>query len=240
MWVFHIGSTSGLNHVISAAVGGKTLLSLGHPDSGPGDYNTAEADYPDANTDYVESFYDGSEDDFEYPPLEPTEPVPETRTGALLHPDDYNEPRRSDLEPTLLYPESSYPHPELDSVLLFPEGEEVPSVASSVSEDTRTPSSPLVYESPIEAVTAVLLGRASKEEEEDGGVHSETESSPIYPEEEVLLESFPDNAPPFGHRRRIVDVDEDVGFNPDGEFLGCHSWAQGERRCLESLPAVGG
>lgn len=187
------------------------------------DPSILDTKYPDAKTDYA-PFYDWNEDflDIGVTPV----PDPERRSGAALNPDnhfDYNEPRHSgarldvDLESTVAYPGSrQLPlYPELDSILLFPELEEEPSVASSVSE---------VYESPIEAVTAVLLRRTGNEDapflpEEDSGITSETDHLPIYPEGEVILESVPGHDPPFSHRRRVVGVEEDVSFNPDGKLL---------------------
>ncbi|XP_053113683.1 nidogen-2 [Hemicordylus capensis] len=228
VWVFHIGSTSQLDNVLSATTGKRPPLSLGNQESTTA-HNILETEYPDSNIYYAEAFYDGNEGDFEYLPVAPTARVPnlEPRPSAPLDPGDhfdYSEPRHSgarleaDPEPTLDPPASSplLPYAELDA-LLFPEGEEEPSVASSVSEENaRT-----VYESPIEAVTAILLRRPSHEDalppqEKDRGTPLETESLPVYPEGEVLLEGFPDNSPPFNHRRRVVGVDEDISFNPDG------------------------
>lgn len=234
MWVFHIGSASGLDQVIPASVGRGPSLPVEPPESSPVDPDAGEGDYPDAEVDYPESFYDGPEDDFEYSPLAPTELAPEAGASAGLHPEDqfdYRGPGHPDarldvgLEPTLPPPESHHPYPQPDPGLRLPAGEEAPPVPPSASEGSPgTPPWPLVPESPVEAVTAVLLGRPGHGEaprpwEEGGGVRPETESSPLDPEEEVLLGSFPDQSPPFSPRRRVVAVDEDVGFNPDGESL---------------------
>ncbi|XP_060117458.1 nidogen-2 [Heteronotia binoei] len=230
VWVFHIGSSSQLKNVVPAAMGQRPSLSFeGHlsrtPESTVVDQSILEGEYPDA-IDYAEPFYDGNENDFEYLPIEPTEPAPETRSSDPLSPDDrlnYHEPRHSgarldsELEPSLPDPPPSQlpPYPELD---FYPE---LPSPESSVSEgNDRTPSLPLVSESPIEAMTALLLYHPDLQDtpsppEEDGGIPSETEDLPVYPDGEVILGSFPDSAPPFSHRRRVVGVDEDIGFNPD-------------------------
>lgn len=230
--MFHIGSSSPLKNVVPATVGQSPSLSFeGHlsrtPESTIVDQNIPEAEYPDSNLDYAESFYNGNEDDFEYLPVEPTEPVLETRSGNPLNLDerlDYHEPRHSgskldsELDPLPSYPT---PYPDFDSVLGFPD---LPTLASSASEgNDRTPSLPLVYEPLIEAVTAVLLYHPDGQDtpsppEEDGGVPSETEASPVYPDGEVILESFPDKIPPFSPRRRVVGVDEDINFNPDGRI----------------------
>lgn len=235
VWVFHIGSSSQLKNVVPAAVGQRPLSSFkGHlsrtPESTVVDQNVLEGEYPDTNLDYAESFYNGNEDDFEYFPIEPTEPALETRSSDPSDLDDqlgYHEPRHSgarlDSELESLDPPPSHlpPYPDLDSVLSF---FDLPTPAPSASEENdRTPSLPLVYEAPIEAVTAVLLYHPDGQDtpsppEEDGGVPSETEALPVYPDGEVILESFPDNTPPFSHRRRVVGVDEDVGFNPDGRL----------------------
>ncbi|XP_054827904.1 nidogen-2 [Eublepharis macularius] len=237
VWVFHIGSSSQLRNVIPATAGQKPPSSSfeGHlsrpPESSVVDQNILEAEYSDANIDYAESFYNGNEDDFEYFPVEPTEPAadPETRSGDLLNLDDqldYNEPRHSgarldlELESSLLDPAPSRlpTYPELDSVTLYPA---LPPTASSASEGkTRTPSLPVVNETLIEAVTAVLLFQPDRQDtpslpEVECGISSETPSLPVYPDREVILESFLENIPPFSDRRRVVGVDEDVSFNPD-------------------------
>ncbi|XP_072842973.2 nidogen-2 isoform X1 [Pogona vitticeps] len=229
VWAFHVGSTSPLDNVAPATVGKPPMPPRGKPEGGSVAPNVPEAPYPDSGLDYADSFYDGNEDDFEYLPVTPTEmsPDPEKKPSVSLNSDDlldYSEPRHSGakLDPAPYSPASSHlpVYPELDSVPLFPV-EEAPPTPSSVSEGiTGTPSSPWVYEPPIEAVTAVLLGRPEHEDampswEEDRGVPPESESFPVYPEGEVILESFPDHSPPFSHRRRVVGVDEDVGFNPD-------------------------
>nr|XP_056707120.1 nidogen-2 [Euleptes europaea] len=233
VWVFHIGSSSPLKNVVPAAAGQRQSSFEGHllktSESSVVDPNILEAEYPDANLDYAESFYNGNEDDFEYLPIQPTELAPKTRPGDLLNLDgrlDYHEPRHSgarldsELESLLLDlpPSLPPPYPELDSFLLFPEYPSPPSSASEGNDGTAP--LPTVYESPIEAETAVLLYHPDRQDtpalpEEDGGVPSETETLPVYPDGEVVLESFPDNAPPFSHRRRVVGVDEDINFNPD-------------------------
>ncbi|XP_048340635.1 LOW QUALITY PROTEIN: nidogen-2 [Sphaerodactylus townsendi] len=232
VWVFHIGRTSQLTNVIPASVGQRPSTFEGRllrpSESSVANQNVLEAEYPPANLDYAESFYNGNEDDFEYLPIQPTE--------AGLNADLANQ-LQSRLPPTstsmaaqafrgqarfgtgfLVAGPAPHPPasvPEVDSVLLDPE---LPSLASSASEGIL--SLPTVYESPIEAVTAVLLFDPDRQDspaqpEEEGGISLERETLPVYPDGEVVHESFPDNAPPFNHRRRVVGVDEDTSFNPD-------------------------
>ncbi|XP_061468527.1 nidogen-2 [Rhineura floridana] len=233
MWGFHIGSASPVDNVIPGMVGRMPPASPRTPESSSVDHHILEGEYPESNLDYADSFYDGNEDDFEYLPVMTTE-LPfdlETRPSTPLNPVgqlDYSEPRHSgarvdsELESTLLYPASSHlpPYPELDSIPLHPVEEVLASAPSVSEENARTPSLPLVYESPIEAVTAILLRCPGSEDalcprEEDRGTPSETEVFPVFPEGEVILEGFLDNTPPFSPRRRVVGVDEDISFNPD-------------------------
>nr|XP_034996890.1 nidogen-2 [Zootoca vivipara] len=229
VWAFHIGSASQLGNVVPATLGGLPAAPPELPETSSTGHNFLEPEYPDPNLDYADPFYDDSEDDFEYLPVVPTE-LP-LRPSAASNPDaqvDYSEPRHSgasldsELEPTSLYsaPSRLPPYPELDSALLYLAEQLTP--PSVLEENARTPSLPPVYESPIEAVTAVLLrqrgdGDSLAPEGEDTGDASETDPDifPDYPEGEVILESFPD-PPPFSHRRRVVGVDEDLPFNPDG------------------------
>ncbi|XP_077180168.1 nidogen-2 isoform X2 [Paroedura picta] len=233
VWVFHIGSSSQLKNVVPAGGGQRLSPPLdGHlsriPESPVINPNVLEEEeYPDANLDYAESFYDGNEDDFDYLPVEPTELAPETRPRDPFNLDDllgFHEPRHSgtrqdsEWDPSSLDPPPSHlqPSPELDSVLSY---FDFPSPAPSASEENEgTTSLPVVYESPIEAVTAQLLYHPDHQETPsppEEGAPSETEALPGYPDGEVLLESFPDHTPPFTHQRRVVGVDEDIGFNPD-------------------------
>uniref|UniRef100_A0A8D2IXY9 Nidogen 2 n=1 Tax=Varanus komodoensis TaxID=61221 RepID=A0A8D2IXY9_VARKO len=227
VWLFHIGSTSPLENVVPATVGRGPPPSPSSSERRLVRPPTPEAAYPDSSPDYADPFYDGNEDDLEYLPVTPTElpPVPETGTrssfslGDLL---DYDELMRSGPEPDSGLKPSRLPHyPELDSVSLdLAEGP--PSAAAFVSEgNAGTPTLPLVYESPIEAVTAILLGQPGGEgalppQGKVWSAPSEAEGFPVYPEGQVVPERLPDSAPHFSHRRRVVGVDEDVSFNPDG------------------------
>lgn len=230
LWAFHIGSTSPLDNVVPAAVGGKLSPSPRNPESSSVYHSALESEYPDLTLDYADPFYDGTEDDFEYLPVSPTKLAPEmgASTGPNLHDElDHSKPRPSgaeqdlELESAFHYPASRH-HPSysvLDSISLYP-GEEAPTAPSS---EERTLSLSTVYESPIEAVTATLLGRSGNKDallpqEDKRGSPLDTEPFPVYPEGEVILESFPDHAPPFSPRRRVIGINEDVSFNPDGKF----------------------
>uniref|UniRef100_A0A8D0BRW1 Nidogen 2 n=1 Tax=Salvator merianae TaxID=96440 RepID=A0A8D0BRW1_SALMN len=237
VWAYHIGSTSGLDNVVPAVADKSPVASPQNSETTPRDHNILEGEYPDSTLDYVDGFYDGNEEDFEYLPITPTDLVPELKTRPsdsfnledLL---DYSKTRHSgarlesEVDSTSRYPSPSYlpSYPELDSILdsnpWFSLGG-VPSVPPSVSEENAgTPSLPLVYEEPIEAVTAVLLRQHGGEEalpprEQDGGSPLETDDLHVYPEGKVILESFPSFTPPFSHGRRVVGVEEDISFNPD-------------------------
>lgn len=231
LWAFHIGSTSPLDNVVPAGVGGKLSPPPRNPESSSVHHSALESEYPDLILDYADPFYDGTEDDFEYLPVSPTKLAPEmgASTGPNLHGEleDHSKSRPSgaeeefDLESALHYPASRHPpsYSVLDSISLFPV-EEAPSAPSS---EERTLSLSTVYESPIEAVTATLLGRpgnhgALPPQEDKRGSPLDPEPFPVYPEGEVILESFPDHAPPFSPRRQVIGINEDVSFNPDGKF----------------------
>ncbi|XP_039176835.1 nidogen-2 isoform X2 [Crotalus tigris] len=227
LWAFHIGSTSPLDNVVPATVGGKFSPSPRNPESSSVYHSALEAEYPDLRLDYADPFYDGTEDDFEYLPINPTKLAPEMEasTGPNLHDElDHSKPRPSgaeqdlELESAFHYPASRHPpsYSVLDSISLYPV-EEAPSAPSS---EEKTLSLSTVYESPIEAVTATLLGHLGNEDarlpqEEKRVSPLDTELFPVYPEGEVILESFPDHAPPFSSRRRVIGINEDVSFNPD-------------------------
>ncbi|CAI5764837.1 nidogennidogen-2 [Podarcis lilfordi] len=229
VWAFHIGSATQLGNVVPASLGGLPAAPPELPETSSTGHNFLEPEYPDPNLDYADPFYDDSEDDFEYLPVVPTGqplgPGPSAASNADAQV-DYSEPRHSgasldsELEPTSLYsaPSSLPPYSELDSALLYLAEQLTP--PSVLEENARTPSLPPVYESPIEAVTAVLLrrrgdGDSLSPQGEGTSDPMDPDIFPDYPEGEVILESFPDT-PPFSHRRRVVGVDEDLPFDPDG------------------------
>uniref|UniRef100_A0A8C8SCJ6 Nidogen 2 n=1 Tax=Pelusios castaneus TaxID=367368 RepID=A0A8C8SCJ6_9SAUR len=220
VWAFHIGSTSQLDNVMPAKVGEKpseerslgTLAST--LSSSPTEQNVLDADYPDEIIDYAEPFYDENEDDdIVYLPMGPTQ-----HSGASLD---------LELESTLPYPASS-PHPsypDVKSVLPYPVMKEGPSLASPSSEDdvessqetgVRTPPSLETSDSLLELTTEGLPENPEKDHiqpyPDSGAAPSEMD---IYPEHEVILQGYPENAPPFNRGRQVVGVDEDVSFNPD-------------------------
>nr|XP_003227637.2 PREDICTED: nidogen-2 [Anolis carolinensis] len=222
VWVFHIGSSSHLENVIPASVGKSPLPE--HLERSAVDYDFLEPTFPSSIVDYADVFYEEGEEEYLSVtttdlPASDLETWPPDSSFSLDDRLDSSEPRHSggatlELEPeSTVYNPAASPlpsYPDLDAVLQAL-GEQLPTAAPSVSEDdSASPSVPWVYERPFEAVTAVVLG------EEDSGPPAEAENYPVYPEGEVILESFPDNAPPFSPRRRVVGVDEDITFNPDG------------------------
>uniref|UniRef100_A0A8C8SBX3 Nidogen 2 n=1 Tax=Pelusios castaneus TaxID=367368 RepID=A0A8C8SBX3_9SAUR len=199
VWAFHIGSTSQLDNVMPAKVGEKpseerslgTLAST--LSSSPTEQNVLDADYPDEIIDYAEPFYDENEDDdIVYLPMGPTQQVPSS-------------------------PHPSYP--DVKSVLPYPVMKEGPSLASPSSEDdvessqetgVRTPPSLETSDSLLELTTEGLPENPEKDHiqpyPDSGAAPSEMD---IYPEHEVILQGYPENAPPFNRGRQVVGVDED-------------------------------
>ncbi|XP_059952198.1 nidogen-2 isoform X4 [Mesoplodon densirostris] len=229
VWAFHIGSTSPLDNVRPATVGGD--LSKANPSAPLGhSFSRAaalEGDYTEDNLDY----YDENEEDVEYPhAAEPEEASNGHSTvnvsfhskadsrplgGAISPPD-------SDLASPLPRP-TSRDGPETDSATLNPQTKEgrpqgeidAPDfkgrVESSEQPGTTVPAPPETGDSldpSQQAPPPYPDGRAQP---------ADRDVPPAHPGGEAVLANYPgpDHAPPLGRRRQVVGVEDDISSNTE-------------------------
>eukprot|EP00070_Physeter_catodon_P014016 XP_023971081.1 nidogen-2 isoform X2 [Physeter catodon] len=228
VWAFHIGSTSPLDNVRPATVGGD--LSKAHPSAPLGhSFSRAaapEGDYTEGNLDY----YGENEEDVEYPTGEPEEASNGHSTvdvsfrskadsrplGGGISPPD------SDLASPLPRP-TSRDGPETGSATLNPQTKEgrpqgeidAPDlkgrVESSEQPGTTVPAPPETGDSldpSQQAPPPYPEGRAQP---------ADRDVPPAHPGGEPVLPNYPgpDHAPPLGRSRQVVGVEDDIGSNTE-------------------------
>ncbi|XP_026967037.1 nidogen-2 isoform X2 [Sagmatias obliquidens] len=229
VWAFHIGSTSPLDNVRPATVGGD--LSKAHPPAPLGhSFSRAaalEGDYTEDNLDY----YDENEEDVEYPsPAEPEEASNGHSTvDVSFHPKADSRPLGggvpppdSDLASPLPRP-TSRDGPETDSATLNPQTKEgrpqgeidaldlKGRVESSEQPGTTVPAPPETggsLDPSQQAPPPYPDGRAQP---------ADRDVPPAHPGGEAVLPNYPgpDHTPPLGRRRQVVGVEDDISSNTE-------------------------
>nr|XP_030710830.1 nidogen-2 isoform X2 [Globicephala melas] len=229
VWAFHIGSTSPLDNVRPATVGGD--LSKDHPPAPLGhSFSRAvalEGDYTEDNLDY----YDENEEDVEYPsPAEPEEASNGHSTADVsFHSKADSRPLGGGIPPPDSDPASPLPRPtsrdgpETDSATLNPQTKEgrpqgeidAPDlkgrVESSEQPGTTVPAPPETGGSldPSQQVPPPYPdGRAQP---------ADRDVPPAHPGGEAVLPNYPgpDHTPPLGRRRQVVGVEDDISSNTE-------------------------
>lgn len=233
MWAFHIGSTSPLDNVRPATVGGD--LSKAHPPAPLGHSLSRaaalEGDYTEDNLDY----YDENEEDVEYPsPAEPEEASNGHSTvDVSFHPKADSRPLGggvpppdSDLASPLPRP-TSRDGPETDSATLNPQTKEgrpqgeidaldlKGRVESSEQPGTTVPAPPETggsLDPSQQAPPPYPDGRAQP---------ADRDVPPAHPGGEAVLPNYPgpDHTPPLGRRRQVVGVEDDISSNTEGKWV---------------------
>ncbi|XP_037688644.1 nidogen-2 isoform X2 [Choloepus didactylus] len=235
VWAFHIGSTSPLDNVVPATVGGD--LSKAHS-SAPLEHALShaaalESDYTEDNLDY----YDENGEEVEYPPSEPEEAGNgHSRIDFSFHSKVDTRPsgggispRNSNLAPLPHPTPSDWPfHPETESAILGPQTEEetdTPDVKGQVEPseqaETRSPA-PAEMDGgsldPSREATSLYPENENIQPYPDGGaVPSERDVPPAHPEGEVVFPQYskPDHTPPLSGRRYVVGVKDDISSNTE-------------------------
>ncbi|KAG5206599.1 hypothetical protein MJG53_008371 [Ovis ammon polii x Ovis aries] len=220
VWAFHIGSTSPLDNVRPATVGG--VLSKARPWAPLGQsFSHAVALEDDYTQDTLDE-YDENEEEIEYPPSEPAEAsnghsaIDVSLGGRISAPD-------SDLASPV--PRSaSRGGPETEASPLDPHAEErrpqgetnAPDlkqrVESSQQPGTRVPAPP-----ETEGESPAPPGEAPPPSLEGGAGPADQDALPAHPGGEAALPNYPgpDHAPHLGHRRQVVGVEDDISSNTE-------------------------
>nr|XP_011739873.1 nidogen-2 isoform X1 [Macaca nemestrina] len=240
VWAFHIGSTSLLDNVRPAAVGGdlstaRSSVPLGRSFS----HATAlESDYNEDNLDY----YDVNEEEAEYLPGEPEEALnghssidvsfqskvdTKPLEGRISPPDsDLSSP----LHPTPTY----WPfYPETESTTLDPHTKEGTSLGEVEDPDlkgqveswdergTRSPAPPEVDRDSLapswETPPPYPENRSIQPYPDGGPVPSEMDVPPAHPEEEIVLRNYPasGHTTPLSRGTYEVGLEDNIGSNTE-------------------------
>lgn len=224
VWAFHIGSTSPLDNVRPATVGG--VLSKARPWAPLGQsFSPAVALEDDYTQDTLDE-YDENEEEIEYPPSEPAEAsnghsaIDVSLRGRISAPD-------SDLASPV--PRSaSRGGPETEASPLDPHAEErrpqgetnAPDlkqrVESSQQPGTRVPAPP-----ETEGESPAPPREAPPPSLEGGAGPADQDALPAHPGGEAALPNYPgpDHAPHLGHRRQVVGVEDDISSNTEGKWI---------------------
>ncbi|XP_033707039.1 nidogen-2 isoform X1 [Tursiops truncatus] len=229
VWAFHIGSTSPLDNVRPATVGGD--LSKAHPPAPLGhSFSRAaalEGDYTEDNLDY----YDENEEDVEYPsPAEPEEASNGHSTvDVSFHPKADSRPLGggipppdSDLASPLPRP-TSRDGPETDSATLNPQTKEgrpqgeidAPDLKGRV-ESSEQPGT--TVPAPPETGGSLDPSQQAPPPYPDGRAQpADRDVPPAHPGGEAILPNYPgpDHTPPLGRRRQVVGVEDDISSNTE-------------------------
>ncbi|XP_033043931.1 nidogen-2 isoform X5 [Trachypithecus francoisi] len=240
VWAFHIGSTSLLDNVRPAAVGGD--LSAAHSSVPLGrsfSHATAlESDYNEDNLDY----YDVNEEEAEYLPGEPEEALnghssidvsfqskvdTKPLEGRISPPDS---DLSSSLHPTPTY----WPfYPETESATLDPHTKEGTSLGEVEGPDlkgqvepwdergTRSPAPPEVDRDTLapswETPPPYSENRSIQPYPDGGPVPSEMDVPPAHPEEEIVLRNYPasGHTTPLSRGTYEVGLEDNIGSNTE-------------------------
>lgn len=244
VWAFHIGSTSPLDNVKPATVGGdlskaRSSAPLEHSFSHAA---ALESDYTEDDLDY----YDENEEEVEYPPSEPElaanghssvdvsfSSKADSRHFAVgISPSDNN------LASPLPHSTPRPLYPETESATLDPQIKErrpvgeigVPQIRERV-ESAEQPGTrgPAATETegdsldPSRATPPPYLENRNMQPYPDGGaLPSERDVPPAEPEREVVL---PGHTPPWGPGRHVVGVEDNIRSNAEGKWVrenGCY------------------
>ena len=232
MWAFHIGSTSPLDNVRPATVGGD--LSKAHPSAPLGhSFSRAaalEGDYTEDNLDY----YDENEEDVEYLPGEPEEASNGRSTVDVSFHSEADSrllgggisPPDSELASPLPRP-TSRDGPETDSATLNPptkegrpQGEtDAPDLRGQV-ESSEQPAT--TVPAPAETGESLDPSQQAPPPYPDGRAQpADRDVPPAHPGGEAVLPNYPgpDHAPPLGRRRQVVGVEDDISSNTEGKWV---------------------
>lgn len=224
VWAFHIGSTSSLDNVRPATVGGD--LSKARPSAPLGQsFSHAVALEDDYTQDPLDD-YDENEEEIEYPPSEPAEAsngyssVDVSLRGRISAPDsDLASPVPRSASQGGLESESSPLDPHTKE--RRPQGETDASdlkgrVESSEQPGTRVPAPP-----ETEGESPAPPGEAPPPSPEGGAGPADQDALPAHPGGEAALPNYPgpDHTPHLGHRRQVVGVEDDISSNTEGKWI---------------------
>lgn len=254
VWAFHIGSTSPLDNIRPATVGGD--LTKAHPspplEQSFGPTAAAERDYTEDNLDY----YDENEGEVEYPPGEP-EDAWNGHSSIDVSFQSKAEPRPlgGPASPLPQLTASDQPlYPEAESATLDPQtkegralgGVDTPGlngrVKASRQQGTRGPAPSEIEGDSLDPT------RGAPPPYADGGAPPSEEGAPsAHPEGKAVLLNYPVPAhtPPLGRGRQVLGVEDVIGSSTEGKcrrslgagisFLKC--WFA--QSCSFSLKRVG-
>ncbi|XP_068401557.1 nidogen-2 isoform X3 [Eschrichtius robustus] len=228
VWAFHIGSTSPLDNVRPATVGGD--LSKAHPSAPLGhSFSRAaalEGDYTEGNLDY----YDENEEDVEYPPGEPEEASNGHSTvDVSFHSEADSRPLGGGISPPDSELASPLPRPtsrdgpETDSATLNPptkegrpQGETDAPDLKGRAESSEQPAT--TVPAPAETGDSLDPSQQAPPPYPDGRAQpADRDVPPAHPGGEAVLPNYPgpDHTPPLGRRRQVVGVEDDISSNTE-------------------------
>uniref|UniRef100_A0A7N9I9S0 Nidogen-2 n=1 Tax=Macaca fascicularis TaxID=9541 RepID=A0A7N9I9S0_MACFA len=213
VWAFHIGSTSLLDNVRPAAVGGhlstaRSSVPLGRSFS----HATAlESDYNEDNLDY----YDVNEEEAEYLPGEPEEAL--NGHSSI----DVSFQSKVDTKP-LEESATLDPHTKEGTSLGEVEGPDLKGQVESWDErGTRSPAPPEVDRDSLapswETPPPYPENRSIQPYPDGGPVPSEMDVPPAHPEEEIVLRNYPasGHTTPLSRGTYEVGLEDNIGSNTE-------------------------
>ncbi|XP_007941906.1 nidogen-2 [Orycteropus afer afer] len=211
VWAFHIGSTSPLDNVRPATVGGE--LSKAHSSASlEHSFNHAaalESDYTEDNLDY----YDENEEDVEYPPSEPEET--ENGHGSVDVSFHSKVDSRTSGESATSYPQTK------EGISLWKT--DTPNLNGQVEPfeqtETRSPTTPEKDRDSLDPSREASLPNLENEHvqpyPDEGAVPSEMDVPPAHPGGVLPHYPLPDHTAPRSGRRYVVGVEDNIGSNTE-------------------------